>query len=113
MGLYLKISGYSNFSAFQIFNRLLLLNFNVCLLVYVKFILMVIDCQVPALVKFLVMNIVRVRMSSLSSCQVSSGVKFLQLSNFFSIPQLPNFSSLPAFQLLQNLTGGRGARGVQ
>ena len=74
----------------------------------------IIECQVPALVKFLVVNIVcmRVRVSSLFSCQVSSDVKFLQLSNFFSNFQLPNFSSLPAFQLSQNLTGGRGARYV-
>ena len=81
--IYAKIGRCSNFSAFQIFNRLLLLNFNVCLLTYVKFTAAIIDCQVLAFVKFLIVNIARVRVSSLFSCQVSSGVKFLQLSIFF------------------------------
>ena len=96
------------------FDLLSLIYVRARVLIYVKFAATIIDCQVPALVKFLVMNIVyvRVRVSSLFSCQISSGVKFLQLSNFFLKSQLPNFSSLPAFQLSQNLTGGRGARGV-
>lgn len=97
-----KIDGCSNFSAFQIFNRLLLLNFNVCFLTYVKFIAAIIEYQVPAFVKFLIVNIVyvRARMSSLSSCQVSSSVKFFAAVKFFFEIPAPKFSQLTSFPAL-------------